>query len=95
MRWVEFHGSEEDEHKPSLKASFGDLDGASFTALHYTTKDLDECQHPYELYKRRREETIVRLDWAHHGLGTGSCGPATLPEYELHCEPFEYEVLLE
>lgn len=92
VRWVEFVGKDKEK---GLKAKFGDLDGASFTALHYTTKDLDECQHPYELYKRKKEQTIVRLDWAHHGLGTGSCGPATLPEYELHCEPFEYEILLE
>ena len=92
IRWVEFCGKSKEK---VLKASFGDLEGASFSALHYTTKDLDECDHPYELYKKKKKETVVRLDWAHHGLGTGSCGPATLPEYELHCEPFEYEVLLE
>ncbi|CRK38516.1 hypothetical protein BN1708_020533 [Verticillium longisporum] len=63
--------------------------------MHYTTADLDECQHPYELHKRRRDDTIVRLDWAHHGLGTGSCGPATLPQYELRSEDFSYELLLE
>lgn len=90
VRWVEFVGT-----GPSLKAYFGRLEGASFSALHYTTADLDECRHPYELYRREREETIVRLDWAHHGLGTGSCGPATLPQYQLKVEPFEYEVLLE
>jgi beta-galactosidase len=91
VRWVEFTGV----RGGRLKASFGNLEEASFSALHYTTKDLDECEHPYELYKRKREETIVRLDWAHHGLGTGSCGPATLQEYELRSGPFEYEILLE
>jgi beta-galactosidase len=90
VRWVEFRGK-----SGGLKAHFGDLEGASFSALHYDTKDLDECTHPYELYKRRKEETIVRLDWAHHGLGTGSCGPATLEEYALKSSSFEYEVLLE
>lgn len=93
VRWVAFAGPT--GPGKILTARFGDLDGASFTALHYTTKDLDECQHPYELYKRKKKETVVRLDWAHHGLGTASCGPATLPQYELHCEPFEYQVLLE
>lgn len=88
--WVEFAGS-----GPTLKAYFGDLEGASFSALHYTTADLDESRHPYELYKRKKEETIVKLDWAHHGLGTGSCGPGTLPQYQLKSEPFEYEILLE
>lgn len=88
--WVEFAGK-----GPTLKAYFGDLEGASFSALHYTTTDLDECRHPYELYKRKKEETIVKLDWAHHGLGTGSCGPATLPQYQLRSDQFEYEILLE
>lgn len=92
VRWVEFSGTKDG---PSLKAQFGPLKEASFTALHYTTSDLDKAQHPYELYKRKTKETVIRLDWAHHGLGTGSCGPATLPEYELKTEPFAYEMLLE
>jgi beta-galactosidase len=87
-RWVEFKGK-----KNGLKAYFGDLQEASFSASHYVTKDVDESKHPYELYKKRREETLVRLDWAHHGIGTGSCGPATRPEYELRSGEFEYEVL--
>lgn len=91
-RWVAFEGK---DGKKLLKASFGDLEEASFTALKYTQTDLDESKHPYELYKKKKEETIVRLDWAHHGLGTGACGPATLPEYELKAGNFEYEVLLE
>lgn len=90
VKWVEFGGT-----GPTLKASFGDVEGASFSALHYTTPDLDECRHPYELYNKKKEETIVRLDWAHHGLGTGSCGPATLPQYQLKSKRFEYEILLE
>lgn len=90
VRRVKFSGA-----KGGLTAHFGDPEGASFSALHYTTKDLDECEHSYELYKRKKKETIVRLDWAHHGIGTGSCGPATLPAYELKSVPFEYEVLLE
>jgi beta-galactosidase len=91
-RWVAFEGK---DGKKLLKASFGDLEEASFTALKYTQTDLDESKHPCELYKKKRAETIVRLDWAHHGLGTGACGPATLPEYELKAGDFEYEVLLE
>ncbi len=91
-RWVTFNGK---DGKKLIKASFGDLEEASFTALKYRCEDVDESKHPYELYRKRREETVVRLDWAHHGLGTGACGPATLPEYELKAGDFEYEVLLE
>ncbi|TDZ54969.1 Evolved beta-galactosidase subunit alpha [Colletotrichum trifolii] len=104
VRWVEFRGrlpdadGVMDESKPLerlIRARFGDLDGASFSAMHYTTQDLDECVHPYELHKRKREDTVVRLDWQHHGLGTGSCGPATLPQYELRSKDFEFEILLD
>lgn len=91
VRWVEFVGKK----GAKFKASFPDLEGASFAATHYMTKDLDKSQHPYELYKKKQKEAIVRLDWAHQGIGSGSCGPATLPQYQLRCEPFEYEVLLE
>ncbi|KAL9942656.1 hypothetical protein ACHAQF_006213 [Verticillium nonalfalfae] len=98
VRWVKFKqllSGGGGDPGTLLTARFGDLEGASFSAMHYTTADLDECQHPYELHKRRRDDTIVRLDWAHHGLGTGSCGPATLPQYELRSEDFSYELLLE
>ncbi len=89
-RWVAFKGK-----YGGLKASFGDLEEASFCATHYDTEALDEARHPFELYKRKKEEAVVRLDWAHHGLGTGSCGPSTLEEYKLKVGEFEYEVLLE
>ena len=62
----------------------------------YTTRGVDESTHPYELRKKKREDTIVRLDWKHHGLGTASCGPATLPEYQLRTdEEFDFEILLD
>ncbi|KFA64367.1 hypothetical protein S40285_02957 [Stachybotrys chlorohalonatus IBT 40285] len=92
VRWVQFIGN----GQKLLRARFGDLNGASFSASHYTTQDVDECTHPYELRKRRREDTIVRLDWAHHGLGTASCGPATLPEYQLRTDKeFDVEIILD
>jgi len=92
----EDEGGESKKQTRLLRARFGDLDGASFQALHYGTEDLDETEHPYELYKRKRDDTVVHLDWAHHGIGTGSCGPATLPQYELRTDQeFEYEILLD
>lgn len=78
-----------------LRARFGDLPGASFSAMRYDTKDIDECTHPYELHKRRREDVIIRLDWKHHGQGGGSCGPATLEEYQLKSEEFDFQILLD
>lgn len=119
VRWVEFRGEEvgtgltdaEDgglgagHGKPYrlLRARFGDLDGASFSASKYTTRELDAARHPFELEglaRERREAedidtTVVHLDWVHHGLGTGSCGPETLPQYSLSQKEFDFEIILD
>lgn len=97
VRWVELRSSWGGEEKGRLlRARFGDHNGGSFSVSRYGTKDVDECMHPYELHKRKREDCLVRLDWYHHGLGTGSCGPATLPEYQLKADQeFDVELLLD
>lgn len=92
VRWVTFIDSNGAE---ALKANFGRQEECSFTASHYSTEDLDESKHPYELEKKKKDEVIVRLDWKHHGLGTGSCGPKTMEEFALKSEPFDFWVLLE
>jgi len=48
---------------------------------HFTADDLYRAYHTNELSPRK--ETIVNLDYRQRGLGTGSCGPDTLPEYRL------------
>jgi beta-galactosidase len=89
-------GEKGKKHDRLLRARFGDFEGASFSALPYTARDLDEAKHPYELRERRREDTVVHLDWMHHGLGTGSCGPETLPKYTLDAgKEYDVEVLLD
>ncbi|KAG6040647.1 hypothetical protein E4U41_007548 [Claviceps citrina] len=92
VRWVELLGA----GGRLVRANFGDLDGASFSAAHFSTSDVDASTHPYELHRRRRSDTLVRLDWAHHGLGTASCGPWTLPQYSLRADgAFDYDILLD
>jgi beta-galactosidase len=98
MRWVRFGnaGSRgEGGQGGGLTARFGDQEGCSFSTSHYRCADIDAARHPFELERMKREEVIVRLDWRHHGLGTGSCGPKTLEEYTLRCEPFDFDVWLE
>jgi beta-galactosidase len=51
------------------------------SASHYTADDLYKAFHTNEL--QRRDETILNLDYKQCGLGGGSCGPMTRPEYLL------------
>jgi beta-galactosidase len=66
-----------------------------FQVSHYRMEDVASADHPHELRRKKREEAVLRLDAQHHGLGSGSCGPKTLDEYSLLCEPFEFEVILQ
>ncbi len=102
VRWVEFSNcylnltpSSPDQSRVSLKASFGDIEGASFSAQHYKTEDLDKAEHHYELARKRQKNVVVRLDWTHHGIGSGSCGPRAGNGYRLETGEFEYCVLLQ
>jgi beta-galactosidase len=96
VRRVRFHlAGDKESDVAGLTARFGDQEGCSFSASHYRCDDIDAAKHPFELERMRREEVIVRLDWRHHGLGTGSCGPKTLDEYALKSRSFEFDVWLE
>ena len=93
VRWVEFRDG---TGQRLLRARYGDFEGASFGAQRYTDADLEAAQHPYELYERKRADTVVHLDWMHHGLGTGSCGPETLPAHTLDASlDYDVSVLLD
>lgn len=49
------------------------------SASHFTANDLFAAAHTHEL--TARAETILNLDLMQMGLGSASCGPATLPSY--------------
>jgi beta-galactosidase len=72
---------------PNLK------DGFNFSAMHYHTEDIDVAQHPHEL--RGTDNTVLRVDLDHHGVGSGACGPETLPKYECKVQAFEFTVCLD
>lgn len=106
VRWVEFSSSDDDgegdkgkgkenEKGDTLKATFGAQNGCGFTANHFSTADLEECTHDYELQKRKKDGWVVRLDWKQHGIGSGSCGPGPGEEYMLRTGDFEFEIVLE
>lgn len=62
------------------------------SAHHYTTKDLTDAKHTYEL--TRREDITLSLDYAQSGLGSASCGPGRLEKYKLQPEEMCYRVRL-
>ncbi|MEV7190256.1 glycoside hydrolase family 2 TIM barrel-domain containing protein [Streptomyces sp. NPDC093510] len=61
-------------------------DGApAFTARRWTTEQLDAARHRTDLTPG--DTVWVNLDIARHGIGTQSCGPGVLPQYELRATP--------
>jgi beta-galactosidase len=62
--------------------------GLSVSAHHFTTQNLTEARHTYEL--TRRPEIILNLDYAQSGLGSASCGPGRLESYQLKPVDFSY-----
>ena len=75
--WVEFVASTTDV----LRIDFEHPGQMSFSATHNTTEQLFAARDSTEL-----ESTgglVVHIDAAHRGVGTASCGPDVLPEYEL------------
>jgi beta-galactosidase/evolved beta-galactosidase subunit alpha len=83
-------------------AAFKDRNGAgllvngmplfNFSAHFYTTEDLDRARHTHELTER--DFITLNLDYKQCGLGTGSCGPYTFPEYRVPAEPFCFSLVL-
>lgn len=63
-----------------------------FSAHRCTPHDLEAAKHPHEI--KRRDEIYLHLDYMQRGLGGASCGPDTLPKYELYPKPFHFEVVL-
>ncbi|KAH7130831.1 glycosyl hydrolases family 2, TIM barrel domain-containing protein [Dendryphion nanum] len=95
VRWVEFLGASNEDRR--LRASFGAQIGCSFNASHYEVKDIDESKHIYELSKRQKEETFIRLDWVHQGVGSALIETGTVEEkYKLVIKKeFEFSIVLD
>jgi beta-galactosidase len=62
------------------------------SAGHYTADELYSAAHTHELTPRA--ETILNLDLMQMGLGTASCGPATLAEYLIVPGAYSFSVRL-
>ncbi len=77
IRWVVLQGN---DNKGIKISSQGPL---SFTALHFSDRDLWYARHDYELDNTRKPEIYLNLDCMQQGLGNASCGPLPLKQYMI------------
>lgn len=77
VRWVELRAT--GKAKPGIRFVGEPL--LNFSASHLTADDLYRAKHTIDLVPR--PETILNIDLAQRGLGTGSCGPDALPGYSF------------
>ncbi len=85
VRWAELRGAEGGVR----------IEGAptfDLTVRRWTTEDLDAARHTTDLVAR--DEVYVNIDVAQTGLGTASCGPGVLPQYQLRAAPGSWTVRL-
>jgi beta-galactosidase len=62
------------------------------TARRWTSEDLDAARHTADLVPGDR--VWLNVDLAQHGLGSGACGPAVLPQHRLEARPAAYAFAL-
>lgn len=63
------------------------------TVRPWSTEQLDTARHTSDLVAG--DTTWVHIDLAQHGLGSASCGPGVLPDYELRAEPARMTIYLQ
>ena len=66
------------------------MDDFSFNVSHYTPEDITAAMHPFEL--KRRDETIVNIDYMMSGVGSNSCGPELLEKYRLDRKDIRFKL---
>lgn len=74
-RWVELSATDGRRIRFEFERPLG------FSALNYTAAQIFAAKRVTELAPAA--ETYLTIDAAHRGLGTGSCGPDTLPCYRV------------
>ncbi len=85
-------------------ASLYNKNGAKFTVYanqalnvsvsHYSTKNLNDALHPYDL--KKMSETLMYVDCVHAPIGNGSCGPSVpLKKYKIKNKPHSFEFVID
>ncbi len=78
----------EEPGKSGLLLHMPDL--SVWSALPFRPEDIDRADHHYEL--QPREETVVIVDCAHAGVGTGALSPATREAYRTSTGRYRCEL---
>jgi beta-galactosidase len=73
IRWAKFYG--EDSSSFSIRGE----KPLNFSFRKYTTAQLNEATHPYQL--KANDFNILNIDFDHGAIGNGSCGPIPMEKY--------------
>ncbi len=63
-----------------------------WSATHFTAEDMWPAFHIADVTPRK--ELVVHLDVAHRGLGSNSCGPDTLRQYQVRPGTYRFSYLI-
>ncbi len=74
VRWLALHDN-------SVGLLFVPDAAAQFSVSHFTPEALYAARHTVDL--TRNDAIELHLDHRHRGVGTGACGPDTLPQYRV------------
>jgi beta-galactosidase len=86
VRWVAVHS---DGGRGMLATGSVPLE---VSAHYFTSHDLTIAKHTCDL--KKRDFITLHLDYRQTGLGGASCGPDTLPQYQLRPEPVRFALRL-
>jgi beta-galactosidase len=62
------------------------------TVRRWTTAEIESARHTPDLHPGDR--VWVNVDYKHSGVGTASCGPGVLPQYQIKAAPMSFGVTL-
>lgn len=82
-RWIELRK----DGRQGLRFDF--VRPLEFNVLPFTAADLFAARHAKDLVPRAN--SFLTIDAAHRGVGSGSCGPDTLPQYRLLKRSYEWQ----
>lgn len=87
VEWASFYSGKE-----QTGITFSASIPLDFAVRPYSDQQLYETKHSFELKKENR--FYVNLDYKNSGLGSGSCGPERMEQYQVLPLPFQYSIFL-